>query len=118
MRNIQINRQQINIETLDQALREIIGDELIGISANSDGVIVHVKNTVTNDADVRRIVQEHNASELSVRQQRKASVETARAEQNDVLQLADFDADTASVQALARKVRWLELELRELRGIE
>ena len=122
MQSISAGIKRVNLDVLDAHFRQALDVAFIGISTVGEQVVIHVEDSFDNVEEIQRIVQEHDASELSprqhTRQQRQAAIQVARQQEEDVLVLTDFSDVDPLVRLLARKVRWLELELRDLRGLE
>jgi len=120
MIDIEINRTDTNVMSLDDELRSALGELVYGLTARSDGLTIHMADDATSKqlARARQIVQEHDPSQLSPSQQEQVMRKT-RLEQ---LRQADqpLDADglgntAADVRKLARKVALLELEIEAMR---
>lgn len=118
-----VARQSVNFELLDSEIRKIEGLEVIGVSFNGQEVIAHLGDSATDQqiAQVVSIVGQHDATQLTERQQaeaaRNARLKTLRTENTAMLDETQFDEATADVRQLAGKISWLELEILSLRGI-
>jgi len=116
-----IDKQNINMDLLDEELRAL-DVPFVGLSHGPGGLRIHMEKGATQ-ADriaVREVVVAHDASTLTAVQQERAEVNqrlaNARANNAQFLQEADFDAADPLIRAVARKLTWLELEVRELRA--
>jgi multidrug efflux pump subunit AcrA (membrane-fusion protein) len=123
MKSIAIVRDSINIEKLDEDLQAALTTNYIGLSTRFNEVIVFMDDA-TPSADVlqaRSIVINHDPMQLTAEQQariaRQQAIDSARSSNTEALNLADYDAADILIRKLAQKIRWLELELRDLRGL-
>jgi hypothetical protein len=123
MKSISIARSQINTEKLDADLRATLASDYRGLSTRSDEVLVFMADN-TPGADVlqaRQIVETHDSRQLTAEQQariaRQQALDLARNSNQQVLNLADYDAADVLIRTLAQKIEWFELELRDLRGL-
>lgn len=122
MQTIQIERDTINIEALDATLRTLLADEYFGLSTRAGTVRVHLSDAVSEAQllQAQQAVREHDAAHLTQAQQqrmtRQSRLQNTRADQLATeLDLTTFDALSPVLQALARRVYWLEQEIRDLR---
>jgi hypothetical protein len=122
MRDITLERAPVNAAALDAALRAALGEVVIGISASRDQVTVHLTDDATTQQlqQARAILVAHDPVQLTpeqaAAQARQMQLVTARANNAEPLDTANFQASEPDVQALVARLMWLELELRELRG--
>lgn len=122
MRDIHIDRQEVNLALLDADLRAALGSFITGISTNAAGVVVHLTEKATGDHEMqaKHLVQMHRPAALTPAQQaQKARAERLtidRTRFNTPLNTADFAANLL-VQTLAARLAWLEQELRDLRNL-
>lgn len=123
MQNITIERSEVNIDALSTALRIALGTATSGFSTMTGRVIVHLVDNATPQqiALAERIVRDHDASKLTVQQQKQSArqdrLTQMRPTNANELNLDDFTAQSAAIRALAQKVAWLEAELLELLGV-
>lgn len=124
MKSIAIKRDRINIEKLDDDLRAVLTSNYVGLSTRLREVLVFMADA-TPTADVlqaQRIVENHDPTQLTTDQQsqivRQQAIDNARITNIEELNLADYAASDGLIQQLAAKIYWLELELRDLRGID
>lgn len=125
MRILIIQRQGANIQALDETLRGQLGEDYLGLSTTPGEVRLHLREAASDHAleAARVIVQRHDPARLSVMQQaeleRQQTLLSLRADNHNPL--ADDDDDQQMQHRLTReiaaKVRWLEQEIRDLRGI-
>lgn len=125
MQNIEIEYGKgiVNIEALDETLREALGAQVIGISTGHGRVILHLSaETLPEDViRARELVADHDPTQLSTQQQafqqRKQRLQQVRRDYKGSSDLdpGDFAASDSLLLALARKVAWLEGELNALR---
>lgn len=112
----------INIEKLDEDLRATLGSNYVGLSTRLGEVIVFMADE-TLEADVlqaQSIVETHDSSQLTAEQAaelaEQEALADARSANTDNLNLGQFAGESAAINALAEKLAWLELEIRDLRG--
>jgi hypothetical protein len=123
MHDITVERPPVNAEALDANLRAALGELVMGISATREQVTAHLSDDATPEQlrQARAILLAHDASQLTptqaTEQERQAQLVVARAENAQPLNPADFQASASDVKALAARLMWLELELRELRRL-
>lgn len=123
MREIVIQRVRVNIEGLDADLRTLLGEAFYGISANRQGVIVHLAESVDEDTlmQVEAQVIAHDPDLLTdsqrTRRDRRIAIEQARRDYITPLDPADFPDALPVIRALIRRIAWLEREIRDLRGL-
>lgn len=123
MKELTINRHNsINIEKLDADLRAVYEANYIGLSTRLSDVIVFMTDE-TPEEDVllaQSIVENHDPSQLTAEQEaelaRQTALADARSANSDNLDLSQFATESAAINALAERVAWLELEIRDLRG--
>lgn len=122
MQQIEVERRQINSQALTAELRAVLGEQMLGLSTRPDAIVVYLADGPIDETEIRRIVTNHDPAQLTARQQaqqqRRADLVAARAEQNEVLNVSEFESLSPAMRQLARKLRWLELEVRSLRGGE
>ncbi len=114
---------EVNVAALDAALRAALGADIFGLVADGQRVTLcladSVKPAQVNQA--RRLVETHDPAQLTPEQQaaadRAIKLQQSRGEAGvDELRLADFDGKDVLLIQLARKVLWLEREVRALRS--
>jgi hypothetical protein len=113
----------INIEKLDADLRAAFSNSYMGLSTRQGDVIVFMAEDTSN-ADVlaaEQVVETHDATQLTSEQAAEIAEQQVLADMRtangDNLDLSQFAGENAALQALANKVAWLELEIRDLRGV-
>lgn len=122
MRVLVVKREGTNIQALDETLRVQLGDDYLGLSTTPGEVRLHLREATPDSAleSARVIVNNHDPARLSVSQQaaaeRQRTLLQLRAGNRDDLSEADYD-ENAALLRLASKIRWLEQEIRDLRGI-
>jgi hypothetical protein len=119
-----VNLASVNIEKLDADLRTFLSTRYGGLSIRRGEVLVFMADD-TPSADVlqvRRMVENHDARQLTTEQAAKIArvqaIDTARTSNSLALNLSDYDASDALIRTLAQKIEWLELELRDLRDLD
>lgn len=123
MKQVVITKAQINPAALDAALRTALGAVYLGYSTRGGDVIVHLVNTATlaQTAQAGHIVRGHDPAVLTDEQEdaleRQQLLADARAQNMALLDLLLFDLQPDIVKRLARKIYWLEQEIRDLRGL-
>lgn len=123
MQDISFTRESANVEALDAELRAALGALMLGVSAAANTVTVHLAAPAAPDQaqHIGQIVRDHDAARLTPRQQaelaRRALIDDARSRHAGLLDPADFAAEPDAIRRLADRLAWLELELRELRGV-
>jgi hypothetical protein len=113
---------EVNVAALDAALRSALGAEIYGLVADGQRVTLCLADSVkpAQVHQARRLVETHDPAQLTPEQQaaadRAAKLQQSRDEAGaGELRLADFDGQDALLNLLARKVLWLEREVRVLR---
>lgn len=120
MIEVNIARNSVNFDALNDEIRATFGSATIGISTSGREVIVHLADDATpaQVAQARRIVEQHDATKLSARQQadaeRKARLAQLRKD-DAALDSEGLGANQADLRKLARKVLRLEAEIEALR---
>lgn len=124
MKEISVNSlTSVNIEKLDADLRAAYGSRYAGLSTRRGEVIIFMAED-TPSADVlaaEQVVVNHDPTQLTVEQAAEIVEQEALADVRSVnadnLDLSQFAGENADIQALAQKLAWLELEIRELREV-
>lgn len=124
MKTITIERQLVNITALDEALENTLADKYLGLSVHNGMVRVHLQDD-TSDAlvlEAETVVQLHDPTQLTANQQaeiaRRQALMQARADNSGNLDVGAYDLTDPLVQQLARKLRWIEQEIRDLRDLQ
>jgi len=121
MLTITINRAATNVSALNETLRDALGADYHGLSLYKTEVRVHLQADVSAEQVQRaeQLVKDHDPAVLTPKQQEEQAREQRLADFRaaDALDLSAYDGATAEVQTLAQKIAWLELEIRELRGL-
>jgi hypothetical protein len=118
-----IQREGTNIQALDEMLRGQLGAEYLGLSTTPGEVRVHFVETAADQTleRARVITRNHDPAQLSPSQQaevqRQQRLKLLRASNQAPLPEADSQSIEMLAKELAAKVRWLEQEIRDLRGI-
>ncbi len=122
MQEIKVVRNTVNFEALDAELRGALGEKCIGVSVGPQGTIVHLSDeaSLQDLALAEQMLTNHDQQVLTADQQAKldqaAALETARAANTSLIDMAEFSAESSLIQQLAEKVALLELEIAALRG--
>jgi hypothetical protein len=108
MRNITLNRTDVNLEALDDALRGALGDALLGVSAGGGTVIVHLVETAPREAETltRQIAETHRPEVLTPAQQTRMAGRAQRQALDGPVRKLDLDAPL-DANGLELAVRWL-----------
>jgi len=123
MQNIIVERHAVNIEALDAELRSALGDVIAGMSTRPGAIVVHLSDAASKSQanQAQRLVLDHDATQLTSEQsgevdriQRLRAARQANRTALEVDGISNNDVDT--IKRLARKVAWLEQEIRDLRG--
>lgn len=120
---ITVPRERLNFESLEATLIAALDDHYNGISTAPGEVRVHlVGDTPPNIVDrARRIVVEHDPYQLTAAQtaaaRRQTRLHHARTACAAPLDLTDYDYADSIIRNLAKKIYWLEQEIRDLRGL-
>lgn len=130
MREIQVQRESVNVEALDAALRAALGDVVFGISAGPEGVVAHLADSATAEqsAQARMLIEQHDPTLLTPEQQIKLERQRQLAQARAAGEINPLPIDGAGYQTvagltdealsrLAQKVAWLEREIASLRGL-
>jgi hypothetical protein len=124
MTPVVIPRQKINLHALENALIEALDDYYNGLSTAPGEVHVHLgQSTPAHLIDIARtIVQEHDPYRLTDAQQQnarqQAALERARRANPHLIDLTDYDYTDGIIRNLAKKIHWLEQEIRDLRDLD
>jgi hypothetical protein len=98
-------------------------DFYLGLSVHNGEVRVHLLDETTAEAErhAEQIVQNHDPTLLTIGQQteitRRKNLVESRTENQQILDTVAYDGSDALMQQLARKLQWLEQEIRDLRGL-
>lgn len=122
MREILIEREDINVEALDDALRTALDTAYIGLSTRPNVIVLHLAGTTTpaQRNQARQLVINHDSSQRTQaqqkRQQRRQRLAQLRQANRDDINTDDYTLELPLLRALAQKIAWLEQEIRELRN--
>jgi len=123
MPEIIVERQTVNIPALDQAARAALGDAVVGVSRRPGAAVIHLIADATRGQieQARQIMLEHDPSLLTTEQTAEARriqrLQAARQNNTTELDAESINStDLTTLRQLARKVAWLEQEIRDLRG--
>lgn len=103
MREITIQRETINFEALDGALRAALGEQLVGMSTGPSGVTVYLTDNASDEQEQQAEIE---------RQQQLAEL---RETNSEPFALGNYDAQPSLIQELAQRIAWLEQEIADLR---
>lgn len=125
MKDITIDHiSAVNLIALDAALRTALGSSVFGLTHNGQSITVHLADDAPPGkvAQTRTIVQSHDPSQLTPDQQagilKQAKLEQARQDfAATELDLKTYEGKDALLEALAKKVSWLEREINALRNV-
>lgn len=123
MKTLPINRSSVNVSALDTELRNTLSEQYVGLSERPGTVKVHLMNSASaaQMQQAEQLVLDHNAAALTAEQEaeqtRQQAITQFRSNDAGELDLTAYDGASAEIQALAQKLAWLELEIRELRGL-
>jgi len=123
MKELNLSKSPINPSLLDSELRSSLGDAFLGLSTRPGEVVLFLEESLSGELlqQAQSIVMNHDASALSPEQQaaleRQQALEAGRQANAEPLDSSDFAASAQDVQTLAARLAWLELELRDLRGL-
>jgi hypothetical protein len=121
MISIAVESTNINVEALDSDLREALGSTVLGISWDGQEVGVYLSEDATQAqiSQARQIVEQHNPDHLTPDQQaalaRNTLLETLRNENAAQIDVSAYEEESPTVQTLAQKIAWLELEVAAMR---
>ena len=123
MKTITIARANTNITALDEALETALGNDYLGLSVHNEEVRVHLTDETPSAAvrQAEQIVQNHDPSQLTVRQQaeitQREMLLQSRADNPQALDTTVYAGSDSLIQQLAYKLHWLEQEIRDLRDL-
>jgi hypothetical protein len=130
MREIQVKREIVNVEALNEALKDALGDVILGISAGPDGVIAYLADDATAEqsALAQKLIEQHDPTVLTPEQHVKLEqiqqLEQVRAlgETNPLPVDGEGYKTVAGLTdeallRMAQKVAWLEREIAATRGL-
>jgi hypothetical protein len=122
MIDIIVGRASVNIAALDAQLRAALGIITSGFSAGNGQVVVHLLETATPAQvdQARAIVIAHDPTALTTAQQaalaRRQKLDQSRRDSGaSEIDLSLYTGKDPLLDALARKVAWLEREIADLR---
>jgi hypothetical protein len=121
MQHMSFRKFPVNLAALDETLRDQIGSVYVGVSRTPQQVHVYLDTEAGDDqrAQVEQVIADHDAAQVSQRQQRRyrrrQALAQARMARGLELDMSDYDFSDGIIRQLARKVAWLELELLDLR---
>lgn len=116
-------RQRVNTNALAATLKATLGSDYNSLSTRPDGVILFLAEEADRYAieQAQTLVREHDPSVLTPEQQatrdRREALRQARLTNRTSLNMNEFVASPEDVQALAERIAWLEMEVRELRDV-
>ncbi len=116
-----IERHDLNPERLQDDLRELLGDDLIGISTRPGQIIVHLRDgtSAAQHDQARTAVRQHDAASPSAaqqqRQQRNERLARLRNQHANSIDLDTYPRADPLLRALAERIVWLEAEIAALR---
>ena len=120
MKEIKQNKA-VNIGLLDETLKAALGVKCYGVSVRGDEVEVHLSDDATDNDLVlaAQIVTDHDSLQKTAKQTeretRQANLVADRAKFAQEDDLGQYG--TSPLDLLAERVRWLEREIRELKGL-
>jgi hypothetical protein len=121
MIEVWIDRSDVNIELLDAQLRAVGGDLVYGVSTQRGGVMVYISEAMSEKMrkQLAQIVRTHDSTQMTPQQEIAAERYTLlqEARSDAPLSTEDFNGADTLTRALAKKIAWLEQEIRELRGL-
>lgn len=123
MKSRQFEKTQVNIEALDTELRQQFGDTFVGLSTDSQNIILHFEDDVTDNGiqAARSMLAAHDPTVLTSSQAKQASrqqaIDLARSQFTEDLDVSSFDSQPNLIRLLAERIAWLEQEVRDLRGL-
>jgi len=108
-----------NLRLLHEEIEAQLGAAFVGLSGRGKVLTLHLEDGAT-EADIdtaRSTAESHDSQQMTAEQQKARQLETDRdSELSARLNENDYSGETALIQALARKVAWLEREVADLRG--
>lgn len=106
-----------NIPLLDEELRAV--PSYIGLSLTREDTMFFFQDNAGEDElnQAWTIVRDHDATGKTQEQERYDRVKQFRQELIEELKQEDFAAENEAIKKLVKYVRWLEAELRLLRGL-
>ena len=122
MIEIIIERENVNVEALDFALRSALDSVFIGLSTLPNRIVLYLSDDSTQDqrGQARRLTLNHDPIQRTPEQQRRLArrqkLAQFREQNSDDLNPADYDSEQAIIRTLAQKIAWLEQELHALRN--
>jgi hypothetical protein len=123
MKELILSKSPVNTPLLDSELRNALVSAYLGLSTRLGEVIVYLEDSASSEAmqQAQALVLVHDANGLSPEQEaelaRQEALASARSAHVLSLDLEDFEASAQDVQTLASYLAWLELEIRDLRGL-
>lgn len=120
MKSFEVERNQTNVEALNEAIRTSLGEAFSGLSTRPGFVTLYFSDeaTGTEMEEARNLAILHDPAVLSSRQAgeqaRRKALATARQRHQSPLDESQFDSEAGAIQALAARVAWLEQEIRDL----
>ena len=121
MTTLTMQRTAINMEVLDEDIRQSVGAAGLGIACDGQEVKVYLAADATpaQISAVQRVLSAHDPLNLTSVQQeaadRAARLETLRAQNINPFDISTYEAVAPEIRRLAEKIAWLELEIGERR---
>jgi hypothetical protein len=123
MKDVVMQRADVNLEALEMELRAGLGTVILGVSKSGNQIILHAMDSTTQaqQDQAQAILIAHDPTKLTPGQQ----AEQARQQKLDQLRqaygttdldLAAYSGQAVAVLTLAQKLAWLEAELRNQPG--
>ena len=119
MQHIPVIKASVNIELLDSELKAVLPNLVEGISAGYNKVVVHL-NDIASEKDIAlatQIVKDHDEMLLTDEQYDKQALDAVIQTDRDLYGDDIIDAKTVTLEQLAKRVAWLENEIRDLRWL-
>ena len=118
MKELTFAWKEINFVGLDEELRNALGEQIYGLNATNDTIIVYLADSVTpmQEGQAQTIVLEHDPTQLTPSQQiaiqQQQQLEQLRQANTSPIDLSLYDGETGHLRHLAQKIAWLEMEFR------
>jgi len=119
MQSISIDRTSVNIELLDSELKSELPNLVVGTSTGPNKVVVHLDDNASKEdiALATQIVKDHDETLLTDAQYDKQELDAVIQADRDLYSDVIIDAKAVTLEQLAERVKWLENEIRDLRGL-
>lgn len=122
MQDISFEAKNINPVLLDETIRQELGERAFGVSQTANEIVIHLSDEANarDLAQVYKIVEAHDATQLTNRQQeqrdRRQALKHLREENSGLFDLNIVGNERGAIRQIAKRLAQLELEIMAMRG--